>query len=92
MANRAIKYRLYPTSAQAVLFTKTFGCCRKVYNLMLADKISSYERTGSFGKQTPAQYKNSDIIQTGFNDLTAKIYDSSAEALDKSIEAHKRNH
>ena len=58
MANKAFRYRIYPTSEQAVLFAKTFGCCRKVYNLMLADKISSYEKTGSFGKQTPAQYKN----------------------------------
>lgn len=57
MANKAIRYRLYPTSEQAVLFVKTFGCCRKVYNLMLADKISSYEKTGAFGRQTPAQYK-----------------------------------
>ena len=38
--NKAIKYRLYPTSEQCVLFAKTFGCCRKVYNLMLADKIA----------------------------------------------------
>lgn len=55
--NKAIKYRLYPTEEQALLFKKTFGCCRKVYNLMLADKIESYQQTGSFGKQTPAMYK-----------------------------------
>lgn len=57
MANRAIKYRLYPTTEQKVMFAKTFGCCRKVYNLMLADKIKCYEETSSFGKQTPAKYK-----------------------------------
>lgn len=55
--NKAIKYRLYPTTEQAVLFAKTFGCCRKVYNLMLADKIACYKETNSFGKQTPAMYK-----------------------------------
>ena len=55
--NKAIKYRLYPTTEQSVLFAKTFGCCRKVYNLMLADKIKSYEETSSFGHQTPAMYK-----------------------------------
>ena len=48
--NKAIKYRIYPTTEQAMIFAKTFGCCRKVYNLMLADKICSYEETGSFGK------------------------------------------
>ena len=57
MANKAMKYRLYPTTEQTVFFAKTFGCCRKVYNLMLADKIKSYEKTKSFGKQTPAMYK-----------------------------------
>lgn len=55
--NKAIKYRLYPTTEQATMFAKTFGCCRKVYNLMLADKISSYEETGKFAKVTPAKYK-----------------------------------
>ncbi len=55
--NKAYKYRLYPTTEQTVFFAKTFGCCRKVYNLMLSDKIKSYEETKSFGKQTPAMYK-----------------------------------
>ena len=57
MANKAIKYRLYPTTEQSIIFAKTFGCCLKVYNLMLADKIESYKETKSFGKQTPAKYK-----------------------------------
>lgn len=55
--NRAYKYRLYPNEEQKEQFCKTFGCCRKVYNLMLSDKISSYEVTGSFCNCTPAQYK-----------------------------------
>lgn len=55
--NTAIKYRLYPTTEQCILFAKTFGCCRKVYNLMLDDKIKSYQSTGKFGSFTPAQYK-----------------------------------
>lgn len=57
MANIAIKYRIYPTEEQAGLFAKTFGCCRKVYNLMLADKIESYKTTGKFVSVTPAKYK-----------------------------------
>lgn len=55
--NKAFKFRLYPTTEQEVMFAKTFGCCRKVYNLMLSDKIDSYKETKSFGKQTPAMYK-----------------------------------
>ena len=57
MANKAIKYRIYPTSEQEVMFAKTFGCCRKVWNLMLADKIESYQTTGKFATVTPAKYK-----------------------------------
>ena len=56
--NKAIKYRIYPTTEQKILFAKTFGCCRKVYNLMLSDKISSYQVSKSFGKQTPVMYKD----------------------------------
>ena len=55
--NKAIKYRVYPTTKQCVLFAKTFGCCRKVYNLMLEEKIDNYKRTGKFGTVTPAKYK-----------------------------------
>ena len=39
------------------MFAKTFGCCRKVYNLMLNDKIESYKKTGKFVAVTPAMYK-----------------------------------
>lgn len=39
------------------MFAKTFGCCRKVYNLMLSDKIESYKSTGKFATVTPAKYK-----------------------------------
>lgn len=55
--NKAIKYRLYPTTEQAIMFAKTFGSCRKVYNLMLNDKIESYKSTGKFVSVTPAMYK-----------------------------------
>ena len=57
MTNRAIKYRAYPTTEQSVMFAKTFGCCRKVYNLMLSDKIENYKSTGKFVTVTPAKYK-----------------------------------
>ena len=55
--NKAIRYRIYPTTEQATLFAKTFGCCRKVYNLMLSNKIESYKATGKFATVTPAKYK-----------------------------------
>ena len=55
--NKAIKYRLYPTTEQAIFFAKTFGCCRKIWNLMLVDKIESYQTNGKFAMVTPAKYK-----------------------------------
>ena len=58
MANRAIRYRVYPTTEQRIMFAKTFGCCRKVYNLMLSDKIEGYKATGRFPAVTPAKYKD----------------------------------
>lgn len=58
MANKAIKYRIYPTTEQSIMFAKTFGCCRKVYNLMLTDKIAHYKATGKSIQTTPAQYKD----------------------------------
>lgn len=58
MANKAIKYRIYPTTEQRIMFAKTFGCCRKIYNLMLSDKIAYYKATGKSIQTTPAQYKN----------------------------------
>lgn len=56
--NKVFKYRLYPTKEQAALFNNTFGCCRKVWNLMLADKLVSYKETGKFVSVTPARYKS----------------------------------
>ena len=40
---RAYRYRIYPTDEQKVLFAKTFGCCRFVYNWALNLKITAYQ-------------------------------------------------
>lgn len=55
--NRAYKYRLYPSEDQKIFFAKNFGCCRFIYNKMLADKIAAYKEKGMMLKCTPAQYK-----------------------------------
>lgn len=57
MIRKAFKYRIYPNNSQKIIFTKTFGCARKIWNLMLADKIEHYKLTGEMLKNTPAQYK-----------------------------------
>ena len=55
--NKAYKFRIYPNSEQQVLFEKTFGCVRFIYNKMLADKIEFYKETKQKLNNTPAQYK-----------------------------------
>ena len=56
-AQRAYKYRIYPGREQETLFHKTFGCCRFLYNHMLADRMDMYEKTGKMKRLTPAGYK-----------------------------------
>lgn len=55
--NKAIKYRIYPNKTQEELLQKTFGCCRKIRNLMLEDKINYYNETKKSLQTTPAKYK-----------------------------------
>ena len=59
---RAYKFRIYPSDEQKIFFSKTFGCVRLVYNLMLNDRIKAYEESkGNPDKKikypTPAKYK-----------------------------------
>ncbi|KIX91743.1 transposase, partial [Staphylococcus microti] len=59
---KAYKFRLYPTEEQEIFFAKTFGCVRKVYNLMLHDRIKAYQEKANNPSEkmrfpTPAKYK-----------------------------------
>lgn len=56
--NKAIKYRIYPDDKQKTLFIKTFGCCRKIWNLMLSDRETAYKKDRTVLKPTPAMYKD----------------------------------
>ena len=55
--NKAYKFRIYPNEEQKILFAKTFGCVRFIYNKMLEDKIEYYNQTKEKLNNTPAQYK-----------------------------------
>ena len=51
-----LKIRLCPTPEQAELFEKTFGCCRYIWNRMLADQQRFYDETGApFLKEVDGQ-------------------------------------
>ena len=57
IVNKAYRYRIYPTTEQKMMFAKTFGCVRFIYNKMLSDRIDYYKETGQKLHNTPAQYK-----------------------------------
>ena len=52
-----LKVRLYPSEAQVELFENTFGCCRWIWNHMLADQQRFYLETDKHFIPTPAKYK-----------------------------------
>lgn len=43
IVKKAYKFRIYPTLEQISFFAKSFGCVRKVHNLMLDDRKKAYE-------------------------------------------------
>ena len=55
--NKAFRFRIYPNRQQEQLFAKTFGCCRFIYNRMLADKKERYELDQTMLRTSPAAYK-----------------------------------
>ena len=57
IVNKAYRYRIYPTTEQKMMFAKTFGCVRFIYNKMLSDRLDYYKETGKKLHNTPAQYK-----------------------------------
>ena len=56
--NMGYKFLLKPNKEQAIAINKTIGCSRKVYNLLLADKIQFYKDNKSMLNRTPAYYKS----------------------------------
>ncbi len=52
--NMAIKVRIYPTALQRELLNKTFGCCRFLWNQMLAERKFVYQQL----KKNPESLKN----------------------------------
>ena len=62
LQHKAYKFRIYPNEEQSIFFAKSFGCVRKVYNLMLDDRMKTYEeskkdKTKKMSFPTPAKYK-----------------------------------
>ena len=44
VVQKSYKFRLYPNNEQQILINKNFGCCRFIYNSMLAERLQAYEK------------------------------------------------
>jgi len=75
MFQRAYNVRLYPNKQQEVLLSKTFGCCRKVYNCMLEARKKSYEETGTQCRSKPTDFyaEFPFLKEVDSNALTAEV-------------------
>ncbi|MDR2535205.1 MAG: helix-turn-helix domain-containing protein [Treponema sp.] len=63
---RAFKVRLYPTTEQRVCLNKTLGSCRFLYNLMLAERIETYQTLKDNREALYGPYvQNREGLQTG---------------------------
>lgn len=80
---RAYKYRIYPTEEQKVLFAKTFGCCRFVYNWALNLKITAYKER----KETLGNVYLTNLMK---NELKAE-HDWLSEVNSQSLQSALRN-
>ena len=55
---KGYKFRLYPNKEQQTYFQKCFGCCRFLWNHMLADKIAYYDEYKKSLDTQPPTYKS----------------------------------
>ena len=76
-----IKARLYPNTEQAELFENTFGCCRYIWNRMLADQQRFYLETDKHFIPTPAKYKKeAPFLKEVDNQALTQEYNKLAQA------------
>jgi putative transposase len=58
---KGYKFRLYPTEDQEIMFAKTFGCVRVIYNSILDDSQMLYKETGKGDYPQPTKYKKEKV-------------------------------
>ena len=80
--NKGYKFRIYPNAEQRILFAKTFGCVRFVYNRMLADKFAKKKSV------TPAKYKEE---FEWLREVDSLALCNAQLNLNKAFENHRKN-
>lgn len=56
--HKAIKVRIYPTLKQQEVLNKTLGSCRALYNMMLFERIQTYENWKKSGDDVRVLYEH----------------------------------
>lgn len=91
---KSYKYRIYPTKKQREIITKTFGCCRYVYNTYLAIRIEMYEenkKTFSYA-QCSKDLKNLKSDLDWLREVDSTALQSSLRDLDNAYQKFFKNH
>ena len=86
--NRAMKFRIYPNQEQRILFAKTFGCTRFIWNHLFADRIQHFEETGEVLNNTPAQYKDQ---YPWLREIDSLALANTQLDLNQAFQNHKKN-
>lgn len=80
--NKAYKFRIYPTVEQKIMFAKTFGCVRFIYNHLLCDKRDNKP------SKTPAAYK---LEYEWLGEVDSLALCNAQMNLNKAFENHRKN-
>jgi putative transposase len=81
MVNKAYKIRIYPNKSQCLQISKTIGCCRFLFNQMLAERILVYEQLkGNKESLKNYKYKTEKELKSKFSFLS----DASSRALQQA--------
>lgn len=91
---KAYKYRIYPNKKQKDIISKTFGCCRFVYNTYLAKRIKTYEETKeSFSYvQCANDMKNLKTELEWLKEVDSTVLQSSLRDLDMAYQKFFKEH
>ncbi|MFA5652368.1 MAG: transposase [Candidatus Paceibacterota bacterium] len=77
--HKALKIRIYPTQKQQEILNKTLGSCRALYNMMLFERIQTYDNWKVSGKDAKFLYD--------YKYKTEKQYKKEYEWLIDSVDA-----
>ena len=56
--HKALKVRIYPTQKQQEVLNKTLGSCRALYNMMLFERIQTYDAWKASGNDVRVLYEH----------------------------------